>query len=333
MSFTQNDIRPTALDEGKQIALEKDLSWLHARITCFHSVLCPACQSDQSTAAFDKFGFHFDACQQCGTAYMNPRPDSKLLGEFYSRSALYAYWDRYIFPASKEVRRIKIYRPRVERIIELCRQYSVETGVLIDIGAAQGAFCEEVIYGGLFRRVIAIEPGTALASTCRAANIETIALPIEQVHSIDEPVDVVTSFENIEHLADPDEFLRNCRALLRPSGLLVLTCPNYHGFDIQTLGPLSDSLDAEHINMFNPQSLCGLLASCDFEVLEWLTPGELDAEIVRSKLLEGTLDLSDQPFLNRILLDCWDELGHGFQEYLKNSGQSSHLWMVARRLA
>lgn len=332
MPFTENEIRPAALDEGKLAALEEDLSWLRARIADFHAAICPACQSELRVAAFDKFGFHFDACRQCGTAYMNPRPDSELLGEFYSRSALYAYWDRYIFPASREVRRSKIFLPRVERIIEICQRHSVETGVIIDVGAAHGGFCEEVIASGVFRRVIAIEPGEALAATCRAANIETIALPIEQVQSLDEPVDVVTSFENIEHLADPAGFLRNCKNLLKPSGLLVLTCPNYHGFDIQTLGPLSDSLDAEHINMFNPQSLRGLLELCGFDVLEWSTPGELDADIVRNKALEGAIDLSNQPFLRRVLLERWDELGHGFQEYLKSSGQSSHMWMVARRI-
>jgi SAM-dependent methyltransferase len=39
-------------------------------------------------------------------------------------------------------------------------------------------------------------------------------------------VDVVISFETIEHVADPGEFLRECERVLQPGGLLVCSTPN-----------------------------------------------------------------------------------------------------------
>jgi SAM-dependent methyltransferase len=39
-------------------------------------------------------------------------------------------------------------------------------------------------------------------------------------------IDVVVSFETIEHLADPRSFLVECERLLRPGGLLVCSTPN-----------------------------------------------------------------------------------------------------------
>ena len=127
-------------------------------------------------------------------------------------------------------------------------------------------------------------------------------------------------------------FLINCNQLLAPNGILVLSCPNYFGFDIMTLGTASDSLDAEHINMFNPSSLRLLVESLNYEVLEITTPGELDADIVRSKILEKTLSIQDQPFLKKVLVDDWDDLGPSFQKYLKDHNLSSHMCLVARKL-
>jgi SAM-dependent methyltransferase len=39
-------------------------------------------------------------------------------------------------------------------------------------------------------------------------------------------VDVVVSFETIEHLADPNAFLSECERVLRPGGLLICSTPN-----------------------------------------------------------------------------------------------------------
>jgi len=41
------------------------------------------------------------------------------------------------------------------------------------------------------------------------------------------------------------------------------------------------------------------VGQCGFEVLESLTPGQLDAELVRRKALSGELDLSADEFLKQ----------------------------------
>ena len=142
---------------------------------------------------------------------------------------------------------------------------------------------------------------------------------------------LIACFEVIEHLFSPEAFLLHCKRLIEPGAIIVLTCPNYKGFDIETLAEKSGSIDAEHINMFNPNSLSLLLNRCSFEVLELTTPGELDAEILRNKVLNGEYNLRDQPFLRTVLLNRWEELGQPFQEFLKQYNLSSHLWVVAQK--
>jgi hypothetical protein len=62
-----------------------------------------------------------------------------------------------------------------------------------------------------------------------------------------------------------------------------------------------------------------------------LTPGELDAELARKKILAGEVDFTGHRFLRRVLIDEWDRLGTPFQTFLSENGLSSHMWIVARR--
>ena len=105
MKLTEDEIRPQQFAAGKNEALQADLAWLRQRRGAFVEVPCPACLAQSSTPAFEKFGFTFVTCSQCRTVYMTPRAPAALMGEFYSRSVLYEYWNEYHlshFPRSAE---------------------------------------------------------------------------------------------------------------------------------------------------------------------------------------------------------------------------------------
>jgi hypothetical protein len=74
------------------------------------------------------------------------------------------------------------------------------------------------------------------------------------------------------------------------------------------------------------------MKSSGFDVLEILTPGKLDVDIVQNKLRSGELDLTAQPFLHEILVKRAEELAAPFQQFLAQNHLSSHLWVVARKV-
>lgn len=293
---------------------------------------CPACGKAKGSKVFEKSGFDFEECGECGTVYINPRPPLSLLDEYYSTGKSQQHWNEKIFPASENARRNTIFRPRAERVLDLCKKYSSGTRLLIDVGAGFGTFCEEAQKLGYFERVIAIEPSRGLARTCRHKGLNVIELPIEDVTL--EGADVVTGFEVAEHLFAPKNLIEGCARLLPAGGLLILTVPNIRGFDLLTLRELSDNVDGPgHLNYFHPESLGHLLTTHGFDVVEVLTPGKLDAELVRKKVVGGQFSLEDQGFLKQVLVDDWERLGGPFQEFLASNLLSSHLWMVGRRRA
>lgn len=326
----ENDIRPDDLMAENDRLHAHDLQWLIARQADFIQVACPACGRNSPEPCWEKDGFHYARCGACGTGYLNPRPAPALLADYYQRAENYRFWREVVFPRSESARRERIVRPRVDRILEICRREGVGQGTLVEIGAGFGTFCAEMAERRVFERVIAVEPTPPNAAACRDRGIQVIEASVEQA-DLPAEADLVVSFEVIEHLFDPRGFLYACRRILRPGGLLVVTCPNILGFDVMTLGSVSQVVDPEHLNYFHPQSLSDLVHSCGFSVLEVTTPGQLDAEIVRKRSQARLFDLSAQPFLRHLLLDEWERLGEAFQRFLSENRLSSHLWIVGRR--
>lgn len=328
--LSENEIRPVSLLEKQDQCLQNDIRKLLEYKNEFVDVLCPACGASSFCVKFNKYELTYVECCNCQTIYVNPRPTPEILDIYYKTSENYAYWNKYIFPASEENRRKKIFLPRVERILEFCHEYNVGHDCLLEVGAGFGTFCKEMQAKSYFKRIIAVEPTPDLANTCRNKGLEVIEKPIEQVNLSDQKIDIIVSFEVIEHLFCPRDFINSCASILLPGGLLVLTCPNIKGFDIATLQELSTAVDNEHLNYFHPASI-SLLLECGFEVLQLLTPGKLDAELVRNKVLAGEFDLDNQPFLNTVLIERWEEVGEAFQKFLADNLLSSHMWVVARK--
>ena len=328
----EGDIRPDELMEEQARRYAADVAWLMERRDRFVPVPCPACAAEKGTPEWRKYDLDYLRCKQCRTVYVSPRPDPELLAEYYRSSTNYEFWNDVIFPASEDARRERIFKPRAERVAEIVERHGRGGhGTLIDVGAGFGTFCEEVVRLGVFERVIALEPEPHLAETCRGKGLEVIEAPFEDADLSGIDVDVVTNFEVIEHLFSPREFVGTCASLVEPGALFVVTCPNVNGFDIVVMGEVSTTVDAEHLNYMHPGSLGGLLEAHGFEVVERSTPGRLDAELVRKKVLAGEFDLRGQPFLEQVLLERWEDVGDAFQDFLADNGLSSNMWLVGRR--
>jgi 2-polyprenyl-3-methyl-5-hydroxy-6-metoxy-1,4-benzoquinol methylase len=331
-TLSEHDIRPEHLMSKQRIFALTDVGRMLSRYGEFVEVDCPACGGGEHKPKYEKNGLSYVECSECRTFYISPRPTPDVLEWFYRGSPNYAYWNDVIFPASETKRREEIFVPRVDRLLDLCQKYKVSTNSMLEIGAGFGTFCGEVKKRNVFKRVVAVEPTPDLAKTCKERGLEVMELPVEQIKlDKEELFDVVASFEVIEHLFAPVDFVGHMTRLLKPGGIMMLTCPNGQGFDIEVLGTASNTVDHEHLNYFNPESLSRLITNCGLEILESFTPGKLDADLVRNKIISGDVDLANQPFLKSILIEKWDLLGVAFQDFLIKQGLSSNMWVVARK--
>jgi 2-polyprenyl-3-methyl-5-hydroxy-6-metoxy-1,4-benzoquinol methylase len=325
----EDEIRPQRFNEGKKLAAAEDIEYLKRHLDEFVSVDCPACNNSNHHLELVKETFRYLCCEKCHTVYMSPRPNRRLLGEFYKQSKLYAYWNDYIFPSSEVSRRNMIFKPRVDRVVEISQKYLTVFEHFLEVGSGYGTFSEELKSRKLFGSIDSLELTPNLAETCRRKGLNVIERAIEGV-DIDDYYDAIGSFETLEHLYSPREFVISCFKMLRPNGILFMSMPNYFGYDIQVLGEQSSSIDHEHINLFNPNSVSQLVVENGFEVLELFTPGELDVDIIRNKVIAGEMEISDK-FTRQVVLSKSKKLRQEFQQFLSQNLLSSHMWIVARK--
>lgn len=326
------DIRSPAFREMQQSAFSRDLERLHSQLDRFVAVACPACGSTHQTPAFEKYRCRFVHCANCRTLYMSPRPTPEVMHDYYSHSENYRIWAKHIFPASEARRRESLCRPLLDAILDTCARHGVTPGHLLEIGPGFGTFAELALASGGFSRVSVVERTPEMAAACRSRGLTVHESAIEDLAASHiESADVLAFFEVIEHVFDPTTFLRAGLRLLRPGGLMVLTCPNGDGFDTRLLGPRSVAVDTEHVNLFNPRSIGLLLEGLGMEVLETTTPGRLDCELVREAVEDGSISLDGQPFLHQVLVDEADRLAAPFQRFLAENSLSGHLRVLARK--
>lgn len=331
--FSLNDIRPQKrMEEMEKIPnIGAKRKKLLAQKSDFVIIACPACLSKQYQFIFDKKGFQYVKCQKCELVYNNPRPNEEMLEAYYTENPLYRYWNEKIFSETEQVRRDKIFKPRVDMLIEVCKEKDIHPGKLLEIGAGYGTFCLELQSRNIFNSIIAIEPAEELAHTCVKRGLETLHSPYEKIDPENIKADVIVSFEVIEHLYDPANFIDFCFYALNSKGILTLSFPNMDGFDAMLLREKSGSVGGEHINMFNQKSITSILERFGFNLLFIKTPGKLDAELVRNAVLQGEYDISNQPFLQEALIRQSKKLGRPFQTFISENGLSSHMVVVAQK--
>lgn len=294
----------------------------------FVKINCPACGGKKFQTEFIKTGFSLVLCPVCGTLFVNPRPPSQLLNDFYTRSRSASFFVHGFFQPVAEARREKIFKPRAEYIRDTLPQKS--KGTIGDIGAGFGLFLEELAKLWPAARTVAIEPSVEEVAICKAKGLETIPCAMEEVEGWDGQFDLLTSFELFEHLYSPDDFLKKIWNLLKPDGHLFLTTQNGEGFDIQILWEQSKSISPPvHLNFFNPGSLQKLLEANRFTVEQLDTPGELDWDIVEGMYQDRNIKI--ERFWKLVSDKCGPKAKSSLQTWITESGLSSHMRVLARK--
>ena len=168
---------------------------------------CPACKK-KGEYSFTKDNFIYKLCSSCSTLYVSPRPIESAFTKFYIESPSVKYWASTFYKKTAEERRKKIWKPKVEMVLEMIKRYNLKEHNLVDIGAGYGIFCEEMKCVS-DKKITAIEPVFELAEICRNKGLNVVQKFLQDVliRDLNFGPKVFVSFELFEHLHDPKFFL------------------------------------------------------------------------------------------------------------------------------
>ena len=128
-------------------------------------------------------------------------------------------------------------------------------GRILDVGCASGLFLKHALEAGW--EVTGLEPSEVLCGVARknlGGKGQIMCTTLED-SGLEQSFDAITLWDVLEHVSDPLGFLRFCRGLLKPDGLLFLNVPDLDSKEARLLGPRWPLFLPEHLNYFNRNSL------------------------------------------------------------------------------
>lgn len=325
----ESDIRPEALLNRYLELSAEDAERCFSGVSR-HPIPCVGCGGNQSVPEFEKNGFAYASCADCGSLFQSPRPLLDAFEAFYRDSISGRYWAEEFFPVVAEARRERIFKPRAERLSKFCAEKGAAVEKVIDVGAGYGILLDEWRRLHPTAQLLAIEPSGVLAKECRAKGLDVIEDIAENVTGYQEYADLVVCFEVLEHVFDPLAFVKNLVSLVRPGGYVFVSTLGVDGFDIQVLWKKSNSIfPPHHINFLSVSGFRHLFERAGLESIDVTTPGVLDVDIVRNATKKDSEIFRNNRFLNGIISS--DATAAAFQKFLSENRLSSHTWVLGKK--
>lgn len=154
-------------------------------------------------------------CEDCGVIWHEPLVDT----------AKYYQSDDYRMSLEDSVDELDFYRLHDKESIDKLQYTGMNfrNRVVADIGCGCGAFLDLV--SGVSKDVIAIEPTQKYREVMERKGYKVYPYMSEALNEWEGKVDEVVSFDVIEHVDTPIEFLSQARRLLRTGGRVVIGTP------------------------------------------------------------------------------------------------------------
>jgi SAM-dependent methyltransferase len=229
------------------------------------NVGCPLCGTERKSRPIDAlFGMkaYVAVCDPCRIAFQTPRP---------SPEATLAYMNWRWNSADAYVSDVSSQRARGREQLEMIGQYMQKPGTLLDFGAGAGSFVRVARDAGW--DAIGVERSDTARS--KAKSVYDVSL-LEELPDIE--YDVITLWDVIEHLRDPEAMLRMLRKNLKPGGLIFVETGNWENWQRVVNGDKWHVYLLDHHFYFSPSSLSRLVANAGYESFSVLdvnriTPG------------------------------------------------------------
>lgn len=257
-------------------------------MTALEHISCEICGSgrfEEVTSAVDARRctdtlFRVVKCAECGFHYLNPRPPAEEMEQYYPRNYyLNRGQERKVETANRNPLLRAFYqsfhrwdhrrkRRDYERRVGLVERYRQE-GEILDVGCGEGTFLANL--SPLKWKRHGIDFSAYAIEEAKKERIENLCIGgVLDLPFGDRSFDVITLWHVLEHIRDPKAVMKRVHALLKDSGVVILTVPNLEGLEMKVFRRLQDSCweVPRHLYHFTLKTLSRLLEETDFSILE-----------------------------------------------------------------
>ncbi len=229
---------------------------------------CILCGDENGATRFTDGPFRVVDCPSCGLAYLTPQMVAGDLADLYQSD----YWESHKardFGYTDYRGDVDLYVRTFRRRMRLVDRFFARPGRLLDVGCAAGAFLH--VAGEAGWQTQGVEVSAPIAEFARERfGLDNITVgTLDDVDAPEDGYDLITMWDVIEHLPDPQAALRKVWEMLAPSGRLILETQNVTAPFARLMGRRWQHFkQPEHLIHLNPDTAARLLGDCGFEVIE-----------------------------------------------------------------
>jgi 2-polyprenyl-3-methyl-5-hydroxy-6-metoxy-1,4-benzoquinol methylase len=229
-------------------------------------VACPVCHAGAFDALVEINGIPIETCKSCGLIAQNPQPSDAELAAIYGSDYFIGSSENDRFASQFEVVKRATAALQLDEIAAFLEQRELNAAGqrLLEVGCGHGNMLLEAQ-----RRGYEVE-GIEYSSDAAARANKKLGSDVVRVGAIGEtPIpertyDVCVLADVIEHVRDPDIFLRNMWKILKDGAVLFVATPSADSWSARILGRHWMEYKPEHLFYFNRATISRLLANAGF---------------------------------------------------------------------
>ena len=208
---------------------------------------------DSNPSRLEDMEIDYWLCETCGSVTQFPLPTSELISNYY-KTTLTPQTDVENYTSYKR----KIHDERVSLLLDVTQLQT--PGKVLEVGCANGSFLNRFDVKGF--EVAGIEPSEAASKIARdhfGINVETGVIESLELAHFEDQFDLALSMHTLEHVLDPQLFVKHITKCIKPGGWLYLEVPDNSKVPGHSMLAWGDQIMAVHITHFTPQGLVLML--------------------------------------------------------------------------
>lgn len=205
----------------------------------------------------DRIHYRILKCEGCTLVFSSPVFAENKLSSLYSKSLCnYGGQVPYLIKTYFDlISKIKGNLPKNPKVLE--------------VGCGNGFFLKALVDLGFTKNVFGIEPSSKMASKAEPILKGKIKVDIFKSGLFPKNTfDLVLCFHTLDHMFDPNEFVKGAYQMLKKNGYAVVVVHDTEGLSVKLFGERSAIFDIEHIYLFNKKTLRDIFVKNKFKVIK-----------------------------------------------------------------
>lgn len=245
-------------------------------------IICEFCNSENSIMYIESESVKYNKCNSCGLIFQHPVISQEEIANIYTEN----YFE-YEIENQKNFFNLMLLGLKDIEFDNIKK--SLPNKRVLDIGCATGMLLNHLKNDGFETYGVEICKESAEYAK-KHYSLNVYENQLKDCEFEDNYFGLIHFSHLIEHVPNPNEFLRNVYRILSPNGYIILTTPNADGLFAKKYKEHWRAVMPQHLWLFTKKTLISFLKELGFTIIKYVSWGSIPIEKKPNKILKYLVD-------------------------------------------